>query len=395
MCLTTILALGLFLPLEVLGSLQPLFQYIDTAWDLRCCPLEEESQPINITRQIISASETHALVSTQSHSRCVNPTYMPRVLSTRQISWKSSPKESDSDKQGRSKKDRNGTAEGETNNNNGTASSTDNNNNNHHTRKSTGDQNDIVHKFLAFGLALPRHPFSSSFLTTMKAVAPLFPGVTVIVGNGDEFDEFAQQYNVRSYPKLLVFNEGVLHGRYTATFGRGLYSEADMIEYFSKWTGSAPASVPLPRELRGWNGKEGEFRLLTNLSSYGEDQVQLLQEGNTRGGYSPPTNRYGKIALSKAPKKAGFSLWEAIHGLAVGLAERDRDGGSGSDISSNSSAVSRGFAYLERQRDRYFDTVLEPIADQEMDVLLYLVSAVYVLVRAVGSLRRGFSLPLG
>jgi hypothetical protein len=220
----------------------------------------------------------------------------------------------------------------------------------------------------------------------MKAVAPLFPGVTVIVGNGDEFYEFAQQYNVRSYPKLLVFNEGVLHGRYTASspLGKGLYSEADMIEYFSKWTGSAPASVPLPRELRGWSGKEGEFRLLTNLSSYGEDQVQLLQEGNTMGGYSPPTNRYGKIALSKAPKTAGFSLWEAIRGLALGVA--DRDGGSGSDNSSNSSAVSRGFAYLERQRDRHFDTVLEPICDQEMDVLLYLVSMVYVLVRAAGRL---------
>ena len=147
-----------------------------------------------------------------------------------------------------------------------------------------------MEKFLAFGLALPNHPYSGEFLTSLKAVAPLFPEVTVIVGNGEEFAEFSQQYNVRSYPKLLVFNRGVLHGRYTAEFGRG-YVEEDLIRYFSEWTKTKPVCEVLPRELRGWSGKEHELHIHNSVHRHG-NLIQVIASSGDLG-WS------GRIALTK------------------------------------------------------------------------------------------------
>ena len=164
-------------------------------------------------------------------------------------------------------------------------------------------------------------------------MAPLFPEVTVIVGNGEEFVEFSQQYNVRSFPKLLVFNWGVLHGRYTAEFDKG-YAEQDLIKYFSKWTGSKPASKPLPKELRAWSGKDHELRVYNDPKKYGSsgDMVRVLPSS---GGESWS----GNIALVKTPKVKTKALYQ------------------------------------------HFMETLEPFVDQEIDCILYVVSLIFVVFR--------------
>ena len=316
-------------------ELSELREYLDPAFDLRTCnPLDR------LNKSRLEEDFDRFLVRDEEYSRCVNPSFLPRVLSTRQISWRSSHGAAGQDWQGGSKK-------GVGNGGNGHNSTDDTktkwqSGGGNTSSKGDGEEeiegkNDVVHKFLAFGLALPRHPFSTEFLTTLKAVAPLFPEVTVIVGNGEEFVEFSQQYNVRSYPKLLVFNWGVLHGRYTADFERG-YSEQDLVSYFSKWTNSKPASKLLPKELSAWSGKDHELRVYDDPREYG-DMVRVLPSKGD-GIWS------GKIALVKSPKVKTRALYQ------------------------------------------YFVETLEPVVDQEVDCVLYVVSFLFVIFRIYTQLRR-------
>ena len=292
--------------------------YLSKGFDLRGCHPFDEG---NVTR--MSSLMTEPAILGDNYSRCVNPSYLPRVLSTRQISWRSAPAAPNDTKGG-------GKASSETDKN-GTSKMRDLLNRHNETVGEDGEkQNDVVHKFLAFGLALPKHPYSGEFLTTLKAVAPLFPEVTVIVGNGDEFVDFSQQYNVRSFPKLLVFNWGVLHGRYTAEFDKG-YAEEDFVRYFSEWTQSAPAAQLLPHELRTWSGRDDELRVYDDSSKYG-DMIRVVPSA-VDVGWS------GKIALVKSPKGKTRSVYQ------------------------------------------YFSETLEPVVDQEVDAILYIVSLIFVMYR--------------
>jgi len=101
---------------------------------------------------------------------------------------------------------------------------------------------DIIHEYLAFAILLPNHPFSSDLYYALATIAPLFPSVTVVVGNGYEFSEMCAQYNVRSFPKLLFFKKGILVGRY-----KKLFEPGKLGAQFAKWTNSLPIALPISR----------------------------------------------------------------------------------------------------------------------------------------------------
>ena len=81
----------------------------------------------------------------------------------------------------------------------------DNSNLNTHTKK---PKNETVHKFMAFGLLLPSHPFSQDMFHHLKIVAPMFPQVKLVIGNANQFKYLCNQYAVSSFPQLLFFTKG-------------------------------------------------------------------------------------------------------------------------------------------------------------------------------------------
>jgi hypothetical protein len=92
---------------------------------------------------------------------------------------------------------------------------------------------------MAFGMLLPHHPFSQQLHEAINMVAPMYPNVYVVVGNGFEFSEMNAQYGVRSFPKLMLFTKGHLYGKY-----RGKLAAAELAEEFARWTKTLPRSYP-------------------------------------------------------------------------------------------------------------------------------------------------------
>ena len=59
--------------------------YLSGAWDMRRCHPHDE---LNMTLRWDIMTES---VLQSDYNRCVNPSYLPRQLNKRQISWRSSP----------------------------------------------------------------------------------------------------------------------------------------------------------------------------------------------------------------------------------------------------------------------------------------------------------------
>ena len=79
-------------------GLSEIRDYLDPAFDLRQChPLSERNE------SRLDADYSDLVFADEEYTRCVNPLFLPRVLSTRQISWRSSHGASGQDTKGGSK----------------------------------------------------------------------------------------------------------------------------------------------------------------------------------------------------------------------------------------------------------------------------------------------------
>jgi hypothetical protein len=152
--------------------------------------------------------------------RCVSSKYRPRELSRAQVSWKAK----DPPSHGR----------------NSTHSQQSNESNNQEVKQGVDSEKEVVHEYLLFALVLPNHPFSQSLLETLTTVAPMFPNVTTVIGNGYDFRDMTAKYFVHSFPKVLFFRMGLLTGALEEKVTpEGLAGE------IAKWTSSLPRSLPL------------------------------------------------------------------------------------------------------------------------------------------------------
>ena len=231
-------------------------------WDWLRETNETYQQEVRMTRELFSEIM-------QQVDRCVNPKYFPRTLSTNQISWKSRAK---SDPQNRNAStgslnctesvDFNSTEGGacvngtwvakanQSDNSDGRLPSTTSSsavNSSETSLNDTRPTHEVIHRFLVFAVLLPQHLFSTDMLESLRIVTPLFPDVTVVIGSAHEFVEFCAQYNVRSYPKLLFFKQGMLKNKY-----RGNLNPWELAEQFSLWTESMPRAIPDPGPPYKW-----------------------------------------------------------------------------------------------------------------------------------------------
>jgi hypothetical protein len=69
----------------------------------------------------------------------------------------------------------------------------------------------------------------------------MYPGVATVVGNAHEFHEMCSQYQIRSFPKLLMFKDGYLLGRYEKFAG----DAPALAQQFARWTKQLPKARPL------------------------------------------------------------------------------------------------------------------------------------------------------
>lgn len=102
---------------------------------------------------------------------------------------------------------------------------------------------------LLFAIILPGHPYSHELLKSLAVVGPLFPQLTGIVyGNGLEFTEMCMKYNIKSFPKLILFREGKLFKVYKGEN----YEVKQLATVLSRWLRVFPAGRPY------YDGYDGE-----------------------------------------------------------------------------------------------------------------------------------------
>lgn len=93
--------------------------------------------------------------------------------------------------------------------------------------------------------------FSAELETIVQAVAPAFPKIMFVKGDGVNFSSFVAQYSVRSLPRLLLFKDGVLVSQF-----RGNRSPSALAAHLTNRTTMLPAAriepdpEPLPFEPR-------------------------------------------------------------------------------------------------------------------------------------------------
>ena len=166
---------------------------------------------------------------TKSIDRCPNLLYTPRFLTTSQISWRA--RKTD---ENRKSSTENRTIDAH----NDTAKNSERGDNVSEEEKSK----EIIHKYLAFALLLPKHPFSTDLLRSLITAGPMFPSVTFVSGNGYDFKDMCRQYTVRSFPQLFFFKDGLLTGTYD-----GAHNIPEIVSRLALWTNTLPKALPTVR----------------------------------------------------------------------------------------------------------------------------------------------------
>ena len=189
---------------------------------------------------------------------CPSGSFSPRWLSVQQISWKNVRKDA-------AKKHADGAGINGTTNSSSSSSSFSKSINFTAVPPSAekNKTKDIIHKFLAFTVLLPKHPFSSDLLRSLLTVGPMFPSVSFVTGTGYEFRDMCTQYNVRSFPQILFFKvrgvdkspgrrfsscdtpylnsaqDGLLKGRFD-----GDHTPERLAQKLAEWTQMFPRAYP-------------------------------------------------------------------------------------------------------------------------------------------------------
>ena len=201
--------------------------------------------------------------------KSVWPRYRPRIMSTNQVSWKAKTKD---EKSRTDKKERSNKAASSVDHSSAETKS-DSSNTEKDTEKdaeaATSKKPEKIHKFLAFALILPSHEPSLQLQESLRLIAPLYSNITTIVGNALEFTEFLYQYDVHSFPKVLLFKEGKLAARFDFASASAAVSQAvsasslndslaSDVQYasgfspevlavlYARWSKNMPDAAPVP-----------------------------------------------------------------------------------------------------------------------------------------------------
>jgi hypothetical protein len=206
----------------------------------------------DLTCSLSSASNITQRFLESIVTSCTNLNYFPRFVTRQQISWK--PRTDDSQKK----------TDGSTVKNTTTAAEPSKNTTENATiaanpEEPSSKKTEKIHSFLIFAIILPEHPFSIELLQLLSIISPLYPRITFIIGEIHEFKDLTNKYLVYSFPKLLLFKNGLFMNDYTLELnGKTIHSSNDpskndynyenlisLMNYLMIWTKSFPVSYPL------------------------------------------------------------------------------------------------------------------------------------------------------
>lgn len=171
---------------------------------------------------------------------CPNQDYYPPHVLRSQISWKATPNnnnnEDDHKKEANTKQ--NGSTKSLDDRTDGKVANVTNGKSS--KKAASEDESDFhVHKYLIIALLLPNHPYSDQMFRSIRRVAPMFPMVSFVTGDGYEFRDIAAKYFVATMPTMILFKNGLYVGDSEIRDDVGLAAK------LATWTKSLPRSLPL------------------------------------------------------------------------------------------------------------------------------------------------------
>lgn len=170
---------------------------------------------------------------------CPNQDYYPPHVLRSQISWKPTPTNNDNNKETNAKSSEAASSDyrGDENMANKTAESSSKKTS---TKAASEDESDFhVHKYLIIALLLPNHPYSDEIFRSIRRVAPMFPMISFVTGDGYEFRDIASKYFVTTMPTMILFKNGLYVG------DSEIRDDVGLAVKLATWTKSLPRSLPL------------------------------------------------------------------------------------------------------------------------------------------------------
>ncbi|CAM9844643.1 unnamed protein product [Ectocarpus sp. 6 AP-2014] len=118
-----------------------------------------------------------------------------------------------------------------------------------------GDDDEEEDNFLGIFLFLKGDFFSVELENALTSIMPAYPRAWVVKANAPSFLSFCVQYDLHTFPQLLLFRNGHLTSRY-----RGKRSPEGLAAWFSLMIGDLPRAIPRralppPPPLSAWAGR--------------------------------------------------------------------------------------------------------------------------------------------
>jgi len=177
--------------------------------------------------------------------RSVNNNFTPRVIGPQMVTWKSSPGDDNNSTTSTGEDGTSMGANSTASSSSFSSSSTTSSSSSESTAGSPASEDGHVTTFLAIGLALPGHPFSTDMYESLRIVGPMFPHLTIAVGNGYEFSSLCTQFGINSFPKLLYFEKGALAGQYGGSVEDAIFTPTALARSLINWHPSLrPRAMP-------------------------------------------------------------------------------------------------------------------------------------------------------
>lgn len=205
-------------PVDSLNYLSSSYHYYKMNW------MNPSESSLTCPRSL-SSNSTH-LAFELSLTRCPNPDYNIRMISSNNISWKPNKNEKKSPS---------------TTNTTNSVTNTSSNSLPPGESEETSNK-DTINPYLIFALVLPpeEHPFSRRILQMLRSIAPMYPSILFVNGMASEFSVLRKKYHINSLPKILFFKNGIFTGK-----ASDLSDVSSLSSEISLWSEMMPQSLPL------------------------------------------------------------------------------------------------------------------------------------------------------
>jgi len=158
-------------------------------------------------------------------NRCASPFFQLREIFPEQLMWSEAPEGTTSKKKGPQ---------------NSSVTSGQDSTENISDKLSGSETTKTRNQLVGFFLAVNYDPQSQQYQAVLTGIAAAFPEIWFVKGDGPKFSRFTAQYGVRSFPQLLLFENGRLLAKH-----KGKRTHGAVAAFLTQHTGLMPNAVVL------------------------------------------------------------------------------------------------------------------------------------------------------